>query len=217
MDQWDRPRGLPFKLRNPRGCGRQTRREVLVWRISLPVPSLVTFQSREVKGKWLFSITSWALYCIGEKLPEMLCLFSTHLLRPARRQKLRCLVRRGWIRPGLSLQALTSVASALPPSGSSDPSRACAGPHRVLLSLWTQPPVRSLPLLPILSSDLLLWSPAAHVTSLLRLYFYLLTFIFLNWHIVDYNVVFISGVQQRDSIICLYLYILFQILFYYRL
>ena len=137
-----------------------------------------TFQSREVKGKWSFSTTSWELYCIGKKLLETLCLFITHLLRPARREKLPCLARRGWMWPGLSLQVLTSVASA-PSSGSSDPSRACTAPTRVLLSLWAQPPLRFLPQLPILSSDLLLlWSPAAQVTSLLRLYFYLVTFFF---------------------------------------
>ena len=91
-----------------------------------------------------------------------------------------------------------------PASGSSDPSRVCAAPTRVLLSLWTQPRQVSAS-----ASHLVQWpspgaEPAAHVTSLLRLYFYLVTYFFLKK--LAYNVVFLSGVWQRDSILYIFVY-----------
>ena len=80
--------------------------------------------------------------------------------------------------------AHTCGLRSTPASGSSDPSRVCAAPTRVLLSLWTQPRQVSAS-----ASHLVQWpspgaEPAAHVTSLLRLYFYLLIF-FKNCHILD--------------------------------
>ena len=51
MDWWDRPRGLPFRLRSPWGCDGQTLEGGSFLKNLLTSSFTCVFQSRKVKGK----------------------------------------------------------------------------------------------------------------------------------------------------------------------
>lgn len=123
------------------GHSGQARGYTLTQRMSLshPLTSCFLFPIFSTPKKWNvndprpFSMTSWVVYRVDRKLLDNICLFSTHLLRPAMRQVLHCLVRDRWIWPGPSFQELTPVP--LPPRQLWPEPRECVASTKVRLSL----------------------------------------------------------------------------------
>ena len=95
MDWWDRPRGLPFRLRSPWGCDGQTLEGGSCLKNLLTTSFTCDFPVQRGERQMIIFYNLLGIILHRQEAPQDASFIQHTLTETARRQKLHCLVRRG--------------------------------------------------------------------------------------------------------------------------